>query len=108
MESANVVGYSTQDVTGGKLYCVALQFGDVGASGDVASIAKLTTSGVTAGAYDTMETDAPCLMFYNGVAYDYYYYISDAFDAGGNEVTAWADPGGDAVTGNIANVGRCA
>ena len=95
MESANTVGYSTQDVTGGKLYCVGWQFGDVGASGDVASIAKLATSGITAGVYDTMATDAPCMMFYNGVGYDYYYYISDAYDAGGNEVTAWSDPGGD-------------
>ena len=91
------MGYNTQAVQGDKLYCIGLQFGDVG-SADLASIGKLATSGITAGAYDTMETDAPCLMIYNGATYDYYYYISDAFDAGGNETTAWSDPGGDETT----------
>ena len=104
--SANTVGYSTQDVAGGKLYCIGLQFGDVGVTGDLASIAKLGTSGITAGVYDTMETDAPCIMIYNGVGYDCYYYISDAYDADGNPVTAWANGLGDAGTGDIAAVGE--
>ena len=106
IQGVRTVGYSTQDVTGGKLYCIGLQFGDVGVSGDLASIAKLATSGITPGAYDTMETDAPCIMIYNGVGYDCYYYISDAFDAGGNEVTAWANGLGDAMTGTLAKVGE--
>ena len=84
----------------------ALQFSDVGAA-DLASIANLATSGITPGTYDTMGTDAPCIMIYDGVGgYNYYYYISDAYDAEGNEVTAWADGGGDAVTGGIANPGQ--
>ena len=94
IESANTVGYSTQAVQGDKLYCIGLQFSDVGAT-DLASIANLATSGITPGVYDTMETDAPCIMIYNGVGYNRYYYISDAYDANGDEVTAWADPGGD-------------
>ena len=98
IESANVVGYNTQAVQGDKLYCIGLQFADVGVAGDLASIAKLSTSGVTPGAYDTMGTDAPCIMIYNGVGYDYFYYISDAYDADGNEVTAWADNNGDEAT----------
>ena len=69
-------------------------------------MSKVTTSGLVAGVYDTMDTDAPCIMIYNGVGYDRYYYISDAYDAGGNPVTAWADAGGDAVTGDIAEVGE--
>ena len=64
----------------------------------MASLANLTTSGLSAGAFDTMTTDAPCIMIFDGVSnYDYFYYISDAYDAGGNEVTAWADGNGDAT-----------
>ena len=95
--SSDIVGYSTQDIAGGKLSCVAFQFADVGAADESASIAKLSTSGLSAGVYDTMTTEAPCIMIYNGVGYDYYFYISDAFDAEGNEVTAWADPNGDVI-----------
>jgi hypothetical protein len=54
-----------------------------------------------------MNTDAPCIMIYDGAGgYEYYYYISDAFDADENEVTAWADPYGNAVTGEIAEAGE--
>ena len=95
LAKTSVVGYNTQAVQGDKLYCIGLQFSDVGVAGDLASIAKLSTSGITPGAYDTMYTDAPCIMIYNGVGYDYYYYISDAYDANGDETTAWADGGGD-------------
>lgn len=91
------MGYGTQTIQGGKLNCVAFQFADIGGTGDTASIANLSTSGLTAGAFDSMTTDAPCIMIYNGVGYDYFYYISDAYDAGGNEVTAWADGNGDAT-----------
>ena len=89
--SDNVVGYQKIDLTGGKLNCIALQFQDVGATDAAISLAKITSSGVTAGVYDTMNTQAACIMTYNGDGYDYYYYISDAFDANENEVTAWAD-----------------
>lgn len=71
------------------------------------NMSKITTSGLTAGAFDTMTTDAPCIMIFDGVSnYDYYYYISDAYDAGGHEVTAWADGNGDAVIGEIAETGK--
>ncbi len=96
--STSVVGYNTQAVQGDKLYCIGLQFADVGSASDMATIASLATSGITAGAYDTMGTDAPCIMIYNGATYDYYYYISDAYDSEGNEVTAWADNNGDEAT----------
>ena len=104
--SSDIVGYSTQGIAGGKLNCVAMQFADVGSVSEDASIASLSTSGLTAGVYDTMNTDAPCIMFFNGVGYDYYYYISDAFDSKGEEVTAWADAGGDAATDDVAEAGK--
>ena len=75
------MGYATQEIAGGKLSCVALQFADVGGDGDVASIAKLATTGVTPGVYDTMETGAPCIMIYNGVGYDCYYPINRSRDS---------------------------
>ena len=94
--SANVVGYTKINLTGGQLNCVALQFYDVGATDSAASIANLTSTGLTAGSYDTMNTEAPCIMFYDGAGgYDYFYYISDAYDADGNMVTTWADANGD-------------
>ena len=93
-----VVGYSTQGIQGGKLNCVALQFADVGDDDGMASLANLSTTGLTAGQYDTMSTDAPCIMIFDGISnYDYYFYISDAYDAEANEVTAWADTNGDAT-----------
>ena len=95
LESANIVGYSATPVTGGGLYCIGMQFADVGASSDMATISKLSASGLTPSTWNDMETGAPCIMFYNGVGYDFYYYISDAYDADGNEVTAWANAGGD-------------
>jgi hypothetical protein len=104
--SDNVVGYTRINLEGGKMNCVALQFQDVGSTTAAATIAKLTSTGLTAGVYDTMETDAPCIMFYNGLGYDYYYYISDAFDENENEVTAWADGEGTAVTDLIASPGE--
>ena len=67
IESSNTVGYNSTAIAGGKLSCISLQFADVGSDGDVASIAKLTSSGLTAGSYDTMNTDAPCIMIYDGV-----------------------------------------
>lgn len=69
------------------------------------NMSKVTTAGLTPGVYDTMNTDAPCIMVYNGVGYDFYYYISDAYDAKGDTVTAWSDLNGDAVTGEIAEAG---
>ena len=102
IESANVVGYNTQSIQGGKMNCVSFQFADLTASGDLASLANLSTSGLTPGVYNTMETDAPCIMIYDGAGgYNYYYYISDAYDAGGNEVTAWANFSGDVADDTV-------
>lgn len=103
--SNNVVGYTRLNIAGGKLNCVALQFQDVGASDATTTIAKITSQGIIAGSYDTMETEAPCIMIFNGVGYDYYYYITDAYDADGNEVTAWATAGGDEA-GVVSNPGE--
>ena len=91
--SSDIVGYATQDIAGGKLSCVAFQFADVGSATENASIASLSTSGLTAGVYDTMNTDAPCIMIYDGDGgYYYYYYISDAYDADGNETKVHVNP----------------
>ena len=70
------------------------------------NLASAITSGIEPGIYDTMESEAPCLMIYDGNAgYDNYYYISDAFDADGNEVTGWANFSGDIVYDDVAPAG---
>ncbi|MBQ6341076.1 MAG: hypothetical protein IJI36_18225 [Kiritimatiellae bacterium] len=93
--SSDIVGYQGITVTAGKLHCVGLQFGDVGADGEL-SISSLATSNISAGLWESMSTDAPCIMIYNGSSYDYYYYISDAGE--NYDETGWADGDGNIVT----------
>ena len=96
----DVVGYSTQEIAGGKLTCAGFQFSDV--SSETATLASISTSGLLPGIYDTMEEDAPCIMIFDGNAgYDNYYFISDAYDADGNEVTGWANFSGDLADDEI-------
>jgi hypothetical protein len=54
-----VVGYNSAAIAGGKLSCISLQFAEVGGEEDYANLGKLTSSGLSAGVYDTMNTDAP-------------------------------------------------
>ena len=96
--SSDIVGYSTQNIAGGKLNCAALQFTGIGSEN--ATLANLSTTGLTPGVYDSMETEAPCIMIYNGIGYDFYYYISDGDDGTERfDLTGWTDGGG-----NVADV----
>jgi len=94
--SSDIVGYNTQSITGGKLNCAAFQFTGIGSKN--ATLANLSTTGLTPGEYESMNTDAPCVMIYNGIGYDNYYYISDAGD--NFDETAWADADGN-VAGEV-------
>ena len=92
--SSDIVGYATQSIAGGKLNCAALQFAGIGSEN--ATLANLSSAGLTPGVYDSMETEAPCIMIYNGVGYDYYYYISDGDDGTERfDLTGWTDDGGN-------------
>ena len=93
----DVVGYSTQEIAGGKLTCAALQFTTV--AGEGASLADISTTGLNPGIYDTMDEEAPSLMIYDGNGgYDYYFYISDGDDGTERfDLTGWVDAGGNIV-----------
>ena len=92
--SSDIVGYSTQNIAGGKLNCAALQFTGIGSEN--ATLANLSSTGLTPGEYNSMETAAPCIMIYNGVGYDYYYYISDGDDGTERfDLTGWTDADGN-------------
>ena len=86
---SNIVGYDTQAIASG-LKCAALQFTTIG--GEQASLANISTKGLTPGWYDTMEDEAPAILIYNGVGYDFYYYIQDGGES--YEETGWCDPDG--------------
>ncbi len=69
-------------------------------------LTKATMTGVTAGVFDTMETNAPQIQALNAAAtgYNMFYYISDALD-GNDEVEGWADGNGDLAVGGAIPVG---
>ena len=98
---SQIVGYDTQAIAGDKLVCGAFQFTAIGS--DKASFANINTTNLTPGIYDTMNTDAPCIMIYDGVsAYYNYYFIADADDGTERfDLTGWADPNGNLV-GDVA------
>ena len=64
------------------------------------NLSAVVTSGLKAGEYNSMETDAPCIMIYNGIGYDFYYYISDGDDGTERfDLTGWMN-----YEGNVAGV----
>ena len=98
LESANVVGYSTQGVNAGQFYMVGVQLGDVSAANDVADLNKLVSTTCAPGEYgdgsDGTMGNAPMIQVLqdNGKFYDFYYLISDADDGNGNYTApAWVD-----------------
>ena len=96
--SSSVVGYSGQEVKAGQFYMVAVQFADVGASADVANFNNFFSTTCAPGAYGTGDDgsmdNAPMIevLRSNGLGYDLYFYISDAYDSGNNPVggACWA------------------
>ena len=108
VESANTVGYATQAITGGSWYLVGIQFEGVGSeTATVAFDDLITLTGVTAAAYDKQESDAAEIQYFNGVGYDHFYYINDAYDAQDNDVghDCWAKDGYE-VTANKKALGE--
>ena len=111
IESKNVVGYTTKAVKGDMYYLVSAPFLSVGGNAESVSIEQVfSTTGIDAVAYDDMYDSGAEIMMRDpdtGV-YTSYFYISDALDAEGTEVTAWADEeDGNALEGNaILKLGR--
>ncbi len=85
---------------------VAVQFADVGASADVANFNTFFSTTCAPGAYGTGDDgsmdNAPMIevLRSNGLGYDLYFYISDAYDSGNNPVdgACWANQNGYIVT----------
>ncbi len=104
--SANTVGYTTKTVNADTFYLCGIQFEEVGNGTGAISLNDLVTmSGIEAVGFDDMYTDAAQIQVRNGNSYDLYYYISDAYDAEGDEVTGWADANGDLAEDGI-NIGK--
>ncbi len=99
LESANTVGYATKTLSANSWFIANAQFEATGSTGATTTLNDLLATSATAGEYDTMEANAPQLQVLNSVGgYDAYYYITDAYDAGGNTVEGWSDSNGDLAT----------
>ena len=102
------MGYTTQDFAAGQWYLVGVQFEEVGSdAGTVAFDDLITMSGVTASAYDDQESAGAEIQYFDGVGYDHFYYISDAYDAQDNDVghDCWALDGYE-TTANKKSLGE--
>ena len=85
---------------------VAVQFADTGSTANKADFNSYISTTCSAGEYgigeDTTMNGAPMIQVLqsNGIGYDFYYYISDAYDSNDNPVSGncWADANGYIVT----------
>ena len=109
MESANVVGYSTQSVEANQFYMVGVQLADVAGNGTVANFNTLISTTCAPGTYgdgnDGTMNNAPMIQVLtaDGKGYSYFYYINDADDGTGNYVaTEWVDAQGYNLTEEAA------
>ena len=99
IDSANTVGYSTKSLSANSWFIANAQFEATTSTDATTTLNDLLATSATAGEYDTMEANAPQLQVLNSVGgYDFYYYITDAYDAGGNSVEGWSDSNGDLAT----------
>ena len=71
-------------------------------------LSKISVEGLVAAGFDGMESSANEIMFWNGIGYDHYYYINEAYDSSTDEPIDgdyWVDASGYAVTSPVASVG---
>ena len=113
IQSANTVGYSTQDVKAGQFYMVGVQLSDVGAANETANFNTFITTTCAPGTYgdgsEGWKASAPMIQVLqaNGKFYDFYYLINDADDGNGNyTATGWVDSEGFNITGTQVPVGQ--
>ncbi len=97
LESQNTVGYSSTSVAANTWYMAGVQFTDT-ATGTSISLQDFMKGDFEATSFwDDDVALAPTVQIYGAGGYTAYYYFSDA-TSGSDEVTAWADGGGDAVS----------
>ena len=108
--SANTVGYNTTKVKGGQFYMVGVQLADVASADETADFNTAFKTDCVPGEYgdgnDFTYGNAPMIQVLqsNGQAYDFYYYISDAYDSSDKPVVGncWADASGYILTSDVA------
>ena len=111
--SANTVGFNTTKVKGGQFYMVGVQLADVASADETADFNTAFKTDCVPGEYgdgnDFTYGNAPMIQVLqsNGQAYDFYYYISDAYDSSDKPVVGncWADASGYILNGAQVNVG---
>ena len=101
LASANIVGYSTQDVKAGQWYMVAAQFQGTSENAPKVKLADLITTNLKPGTIgmgeDVTFNNAPAIQILkaDGSGYDYYYYVDDAGVTGDENdlwnATGWID-----------------
>ena len=111
IESANVVGYTSKDVTAGKYYLIGTQFDATGTTSaglvDMNDLIKLSET-LAPGLYDDDFATAPQIQVQKPAGgYNIYYYISDGTDDEDNElgVNAWCDLDGYELSGAQIDAG---
>ena len=97
ISSANVVGYTTKEVTAGKYYLIGTQFDEAGTATagqtDMNKLISLSAS-LTPGLFADDFATAPQIQVQKPTGgYNMYYYISDGTDADDNDLgyDAWCD-----------------
>ncbi len=96
VESANIVGYNTTEIKGDTWYMVGIQYQGIGSDAESITLDDLISmTGVTACGYDDQVEKGAQIQYFNGVGYDFFYYISDAYNSNEDEVgyDCWAKGG---------------
>ena len=100
IQSSNIVGYTAKDVEQGKFTLLSAQFDKVGGGRAINDLLS-GVEGVDFGDGRAFLNTAAQIQVFNGVGYDFYYYLNDAwFDNGtvdGDVKAGWADSAGNLV-----------
>ena len=111
LQSANIVGYTSKDVTAGKFYLIGTQFDETGSATagrvDMNDLLKLSNE-IAPGLYDDDFATAPQIQVLkpNG-GYNKYFYISDGTyeDDTSLGYNAWCDEDGYKLEGTQIEAG---
>lgn len=100
IESANTVGFTTKSITPDQYYLIGTQFQGVGADAQIEMSKLLVLSNIQSVGFDDMIEQGAEILVFDGVGYNHYYYINDAYDSSDNPVEGeyWADIDGYMVT----------
>ena len=105
VDSQNIVGYTTQAIAPDTYYMIGVQFETVG-GGAITFDNLITMSGVQA--YDDGDEDCAQILVSTATGYDFYYYITDAWDANDKPLNhdAWAFDGYECTAADLQALGN--